>query len=118
MSAYPEESIITVTYRTERIITRTFDLPVDSNIHFSGEASLADRRRQPMTEFVSVSLKAAEHIINALNTSDITGRADLVGLADKRDGEYDLPVQLTLPEGVELVGAEPVIRINMSSFEE
>jgi hypothetical protein len=79
---------------------------------------LADRRRQPKAELVSVSLRGAESVIGALTAEDIIGRADLAGLADKEDGEYELAVQLSLPEGVELEGAEPVIVIEMSSYEE
>lgn len=117
MLANPDDNEVVVRYLVEPLVDRQFTMSVDTNVHFTGETSLGDKRRRILTEDITVTIRGVDSVLSNIQTEDIFGRVDLTPLAEADDGEYDLTVSVIVPAGTELVSAPPIIRVRLTAAE-
>jgi len=98
----PHEVNITVTIEREEI--REFIIPI-SNVEIIG-----DHPGAQFAESVTVRVRGVERIISGLANNAIGASINISELAP---GEHDVPVALSLPEGVSRIGEEPVIHVTI-----
>ncbi|MCL2702579.1 MAG: CdaR family protein [Defluviitaleaceae bacterium] len=112
----PDENAVSVTYITEPVETREFIIPVD-RIALSGEASLGNRRRELLTENITVILSGVASILANTQAEDIVCMVDAVSLIDMEDGEHILEVGITAPPDTVLTGPAPTVRLLLTTPE-
>ncbi|MDL2248559.1 hypothetical protein LJB89_02565 [Tyzzerella sp. OttesenSCG-928-J15] len=103
----PHEVNITITIEKEEI--KEFIIPV-SNIEINGEHLSAE-----YGESVTVRVRGVERIVSELSSDSIKGSVNISELAA---GEHNVPVSFALPDGIRIVGDEPVLKVIITDVEE
>ncbi|GAA0734148.1 CdaR family protein [Clostridium oceanicum] len=81
----------------DEIITKNLSLTIKTlNIMQGKEASLDNTK-------VSISIKGKKSLINTLNSGNVNAYVDL---KDKNDGQYTIPINIELPQGVTKISSD------------
>lgn len=104
--------IILVNVRVDKIGTRTIDFPV-SQLEIKN-APAGKKLVFTPTDQLPVNIRASEEQLDALKAEDIQASIDLE--AYSRNGNYTVPVEVTLPEGCE-PGEKVTIAVSMQDEE-
>ena len=101
-------SSVNVLIKIERIIEREIEYSGE-NIRMTGSL-----KEGVTTEFAAqdgvVVLRGADYLVSGINESSLAGSFDISGFDE---GGHDVEIVFDLPEGVEIVGENPVIRVNI-----
>ena len=112
----PEAGTINVIFVTEQIIERDFTISVET-VNFTGEVAQGNRLRQNLTESFTVTLRGVESVIWGIDKEDIICTVNMALLAEAADGEHTLDVVITSPEGTEVTGVAPTIRVSITTVD-
>jgi len=107
---YPNET--TVSVQIERYITRVLQIPYINLIIEGMEPNVSIYY---IPDYISATVKGLRNRIDNLSSDELTGAINLSGLTE---GEYDIRVNLTLPQGVFLEGREPAITVILIELDE
>ncbi len=94
------DAMIAIAVTIEPVREQSFDFPISKVQVENGSKDLTySLTSDSLTRSLSVPVSGAESLVNALTADDIQVVVDVGGYSD---GEYELPAEITLPDGLTL----------------
>jgi YbbR domain-containing protein len=100
---------VTITAMIERLVTRSFEVPFEE-ITVIGLKPGVTMNEMPI---INLTVRGLRDRIEPLTADDLTG---IINLSHLTIGTHEVPVLFRLPYGIERVGAEPTIVVEISEF--